>query len=90
MNRLKLEQLLARRQRALRPLLIGAIGFTLIAVGDGLLAVEDGRPLIILLDMFCLTVAAFHWSSYLGVLSSISTLKVVQDAMDEQSQEESS
>ena len=88
MNRLKFEQALARKRRALRILLISALGFTFVAVVDGCVAVADGRPLTIVLAMFLFVVTGVQWSCYLSLLSSVNTLEVVRDATEGQSQEE--
>jgi len=88
MNRLKFEQALARKRRALRILLISSVGFTVVAVLNGFVVVAVDRPLTIVLTMFFFFGTGVHWSCYLSLLSSVNTLEVVLDAMEEQSQEE--
>lgn len=88
MSGLKFEQALARKRRALRFLLISAVGFTFVAVVNGGVTIADGRPLTTVLTMFLVFGAGVQWSCYLSLLSSVNTLEVVRDAMREPSQEE--
>ena len=88
MNHLKLDRALARKRRALRILLISAVGFTFAAVGEGCVGVAGGRPLTIVLVISFFFATGVQWSCYLSLLSSVQTLEVVRDAMEEQSQEE--
>ena len=52
MNNLKLDQALARKRRALRILLISAVGFTIVAVIDGCVGMAGGRPVTTFLIIF--------------------------------------
>ena len=88
MNGLKFEQALARKRRALRVLLISAVGFTFVAVVDGCMTVAVGHPLTTVLAMLLFFGAGVQWSCYLSLLSSVNTLEVFRDAMQEPSQEE--
>jgi hypothetical protein len=88
MNHLKLDQALARKRRALRFLLVSAVGFTFVAVVDGCVGIAGGRPLTIVLVIFLFFATGIQWSCYLSLLSSVQTLEAVRDAMQEPSQEE--
>ena len=88
MNRLKLNQALARKRRGLRFLLVSAVGFTFVAVIDGCVGIAGGRPMTIVLVVLFFFVTGVQWSCYLSLLSSVQTLEVVRDAMEEQGQEE--
>jgi hypothetical protein len=86
-NRVKLEQAATGLTRGFRNSLLIAVALTIVAVGDGAAAVLDGRPSVIVLDVFLFFVAAIQWSDCRGVYLMRRTLTVILESLEDAPQD---
>jgi hypothetical protein len=78
----KLDCALQKLTRTLRVLCFAAWGATVVAFIDAAVAVDNGSPLVVVLDVVLFFVAAFQWANYLAACSTRTTLKIVRESLE--------